>query len=80
MSSNLHNTDYQIKLKQGLRSALLTTATSNTGIQGEPHYTTDTKQLFIHDGTVVQPVQSLDMAIVNNNEVVCHNNQIVYNY
>lgn len=63
--SNLHGTDYLIKFKQGTRSNLLKTATSNAGVQGEPHYTTDTKQLFIHDGTVVQPIQTLDMAVVD---------------
>ena len=61
--SNLHGTDYLIKFKQGTRSNLLKTATSNAGVQGEPHYTTDTKQLFIHDGTRVQPVLSLDMVL-----------------
>ena len=65
MSSNLHGTDYQIKIKQGTRSNLLVTATSNIGVQGEPYYTTDTKQLFIHDGDKAEPVQSLDMACID---------------
>lgn len=88
--SNFEDTDFQLKIKSAYnngtgftaitRSNVLSTAVSNSGVQGEPHYTTDTKQLFIHDGTVVQPVQSLDMAVGNNNEVVCNNNEIVYNF
>lgn len=78
--SNMHGTDYQIKLKQGTRANLLKTATSNAGVQGEPHYTTDTKQLFIHDGTVVQPVQSLDMAVTYDDSVVCNNGEVVFNF
>jgi len=51
-----------------------------TKYQGEPYYTTDTKQLFIHDGTVVQPVQSLDMACINDGDVVTNEGEIVYAY
>ena len=90
MASNLHDTDYNLRFKIAynggagwvtlVRSNLLSTAVSNSGVQGEPHYTTDTKQLFIHDGTVVQPVQSLDMAVCNLGEVVTNNDEIVFNY
>lgn len=80
MSSNLHGTDYQIKIKQGTRSNLLITATSNTGVQGEPHYTTDTKQLFVHDGTRVQAIQTLDMALTYADEIISHEGNIIYNF
>lgn len=65
MSPYLHDTDYVIQIKQGLRSALLSLATLNASVQGEPHYTTDGKQLFISDGSIIQPVQSLDMSLVD---------------
>ena len=61
--SRLHDTDYVIQLKRGLRKNLQIKATANSGIQAEPYYTTDTKQFFIHDGTSPQPIRSLDMAI-----------------
>ena len=63
--SRLHDTDYVIQIKRGLRKNLLLKATTNAGIQAEPYYTTDTKQFFIHDGTAPQPIPSLDMAIVD---------------
>lgn len=67
----------QILLKRGTKQNVLTTL-SSTGVQGEPHYTTDTKQLFIHDGTRVQPVQTLDMAIFFEDEIISFNNEVVY--
>jgi len=48
---NLHSQDYIIKLKQGLAASINATATKNSAVQGEPHYTTDTKELYIFDGT-----------------------------
>lgn len=69
----------QIRLKRNTKQNVLTTL-SSSGVQGEPHYTTDTKQLFIHDGTVVQPVQSLDMAMCYEDEIISFNNEVVYIY
>lgn len=42
-----------IQLKQGTRANLTAAATTGLLLQGEPLYTTDTKQLFIADGTFV---------------------------
>lgn len=50
--ANLHNQDYQIKLKQGTQANINATATKNQAIEGEPHYTTDSKVLYTFDGTV----------------------------
>jgi hypothetical protein len=52
--ANLHDTDYQIKFKQGLFANVSTTATLNSAITGEPHYTTDTKDLYVFDGSAMQ--------------------------
>lgn len=76
----LNDTSQQIKLKSGLRANLESTATSRLGVQGEAAYTTDDKQLFVHDGTSFVPVQTLDMAVVDEGNVVTNEGQIVYNY
>lgn len=69
----------QIVLKQGLRANVDKTAASNMSVQGEPAYTTDTKTLWIHDGTIFNPVQTLDIAVTYDDEVVCNDGTVVYN-
>jgi len=54
--ADLHNKDFQLQLKSGLEANINATATVNTAIEGEPHYTTDTKKLYIFDGTNNIPV------------------------
>lgn len=49
--SNLHSKDFQLKLKQGVVANINTDATKGVAVTGEPHYTTDTKDLYIFDGT-----------------------------
>ena len=41
----------QIKFKSGLAANINSTATQNLAVEGEPHWTTDTKQLFVYDGS-----------------------------
>lgn len=53
---NLHDTDYQIKIKQGTAANINATATVNAAVEGEPHWTTDTDTLFVYDGTLNRPV------------------------
>jgi len=69
-----------IRFKPVSRTNLLTTKVSNAGARGEPHWIPATGQLFIHDGTVVQPVQTLDMAVIKYGEVVTKNDKIVYKF
>ena len=78
--TKLNKGNNQIRLKRGLRAALNTAATAYLGLQGEPAYTTDTKQLFIHDGANFRPVQSLDMAVLFDNQVVGFGNAVVTFY
>ena len=78
--AKLHSNNFTKLLKRGLRASLHLLATESQSVQGEMAYTTNTKQLFVHDGTGFKPVQSLDMAVVFEGEVVTHNNLIVYSY
>jgi hypothetical protein len=55
----------QIILKMGLRANVDKTSASNSGVQGEPAYTTNDKRLWIHDGTSFCPLPTLDMALVD---------------
>lgn len=48
--SNLHSQDYIIKFKQGLAANINATATVNSAVEGEPHWTTDTDQLYVFNG------------------------------
>ena len=49
--SDLHDTDHVIKFKTGLDANINATATVNSATEGEPHYATDTKELYIFDGS-----------------------------
>jgi len=49
--SNFHSTNYILKIKRGLFANINTTATKNSAVEGEPHYTTDTATTFIYDDT-----------------------------
>ena len=58
--ANLHgNNDYHIQLKQGLAANVAATATVNQAVTGEPAYTTDTKVLYIFNGTNFIPASSV---------------------
>jgi hypothetical protein len=54
--SILNRFPLQLQLKQGVVANINTTATKNLAVTGEPHYTTDTKTLYIFDGTNNIPV------------------------
>jgi hypothetical protein len=75
---NLNKTTQIIRLKRGLESNVNKKAADNTGVSGELVYTTDTKQLYLHDGDMYQLVQTLNRAIIHNDNVVVHNDSIVY--
>lgn len=47
----LNYNDYSLVFKKGLKANVNTTATKKTTYEGEPLYTTDTKELFINNGT-----------------------------
>jgi hypothetical protein len=60
---DLNSQDYHIQIKSGLQANILATATIYQAITGELHYATDTKQLYIFDGTTMVRV-SLQKTIV----------------
>lgn len=74
----LGRTIQQIKLKTGLKANINTTATKNLAVEGEPHYTTDTSELYVFDGENNQRVHGLDGAVTNDDEVVCNNGEVVF--
>jgi hypothetical protein len=76
--SNLHETIFTLRFKRGLRAALQ--VLTNYGYQGEPAYTTDTKHLFINDGTEWKPLPSLDMAVSFDDTLILHNDEMVWVY
>lgn len=41
----------QIKFKSGLAANINSTVTQNLAVEGEPHWTTDTNQLYMFNGT-----------------------------
>jgi len=49
--AKLNKNNLQIKFKRGVAANINTDATKYLASQGEPHYTTDTKQLYVFDGT-----------------------------
>lgn len=48
--SNFYNRPFNIKFKQGLSINITATATVNAAVKGEPHWATDTNQLYVFDG------------------------------
>lgn len=76
--ADLHGTDYQIKLKQGLSSAINALATRVQALAGEPHYTTDTYRLYIFDGNNNRRVHGLDMIVCDESEVVVDLGEVVW--
>ncbi len=56
----LNKTTLQIQLKQGLESNINTTATKNLAIEGEPHWVTDTGQMYMFGGTQNVHVPTMD--------------------
>jgi uncharacterized Zn-binding protein involved in type VI secretion len=78
MSRTFGEQDYQIVLKQGLAANINALATRLLAILGEPHYTTDTKQLYVFDGSNNVRIHGLDMAVVYGGDVVTMGGEIVW--
>lgn len=77
--AKLNKTTFRLLLKRGTRANL--NVVSNYFTQGEPVYTTDTKQLFIADASYIpQPVATLDMAVTFEGEIIINSGEIVWTY
>lgn len=75
--SILFNRPLTIKIKQGLLAYLKTKATMKLSVDGEPFWTTDTKELYIaQDGNMYGI--SLSTAICHEGEIITYNNEIVH--
>lgn len=74
--ANLHSQKYQIKLKNGTLANLKGKAAELLGIEGEPAYTTDTKNFFIHDGSRYLPPNA-DLLVFYENEIISYDNEAV---
>lgn len=46
-----NNQPVQLQFKQGLEANINTDVTKNLAVEGEPHWCTDTDQLWMFDGT-----------------------------
>lgn len=73
--AKLNKVDFTLRLRRGLRSRI--ERTDQYHLQGEPGYATDTKDLFVSDGTAFQPVQTLDMLVMHSDDMVVHNGEPV---
>ena len=51
LKKRLSNVPFQIIFKRGAKADINTTVTKAKGMLGEPHYTHDTKEFYIHNGT-----------------------------
>lgn len=80
MSVKLNKTPMALVPATGLRANLETNDTFVAGLDYELMYTTDGKQLFVMGTAQVHPVQTLDMAVTNNDEIISNNGEIVYNF
>jgi hypothetical protein len=83
--TKLNKNDFTIQMRRGLRANVEKPELfyNHAAIpQGEPLYTTDTKQLFIVDSAGVSAVQSLDMAVIDEDYqvVVDENYEMVHTF
>lgn len=76
----LNGTTQQLKFKSGLAANINTTATKNLAVEGEPHWATDTDKLWVFDGSNNVRVHGLDTAVTYDDNVVCNNGEIVFNF
>lgn len=67
---------YYLRFRRGLAANIPATATINDALEGEPAYTTDTKILFVHDGSNFSP--AMPPLIAYENDTVFYENDAVY--
>lgn len=67
-----------IKVKRGLAANINKTATVNSAVAGEPHYTTDGKRLYMFDGTINRRVHGLDMIMTFGGEVMVLGGEVLW--
>lgn len=75
MSYKFQHQSFFIQLKRGLRASLDKKTTLH--VQGELLSTTDTHNLFLSDGSALYPVQTADMLVCHEDDLVFHNGEPV---
>lgn len=78
-AGNLNRTEQQIRFKRGLKENLDSVCTAVLGLEGEPAFTTDTHQFFVHNGTRFVP-PNFDMLVSYENEGVYNDNEAIIYY
>lgn len=76
----LNNVPFTIRLRRGLRAAIYGPAVHYNHAEvpeGELLYTTDTQQLYHTTAISVQPVQTVNMIVVHESEIMFHDGEIV---
>ncbi len=76
--AQLNKTNFQIKFKQGLSTNINGAITQVYAATGEPHYTTDTKKLYVYDGSNNERVHGLDMAITFEGDIIINEGEIIW--
>jgi len=78
MTNLLNKTYWTLQMKTGLAASINALATVYTFIVGELAYTTDTKKLYVFDGTANRRVHGLDTALVFEGEILTFNKEILW--
>lgn len=77
----LDRTRQQGKFRTGLAANINATATKNLAIEGEAYWTTDTNKLWVFNSSKnAVRVHGLDMAVTYDDNVVCNDGEIVFNF
>lgn len=62
--AKLHSNNFTLLLKRGTLANLNTANNKSIAVQGEPAYTTDSKQVYIFDGTDFIPISARHAVVV----------------
>ena len=76
--AKLNKTNFQLKFKQGLATNINTAITKNLAVEGEPHWTTDGKDLYVFDGSNNTRVHGLDLVVMFEDNIISYLGEIVW--
>jgi hypothetical protein len=75
----LNKVPFTIRLRRMLASALVKVS-SGYQYEGEPGYATDTEQLYMSNGTLFKPVQTANLLVSHDDELVFSDGDAVIHY
>jgi hypothetical protein len=67
----LNRTPFTIRLRR-MTAQALSALSQYLQYEGEPAYSTDTKQMFVSDGTYFNPVQTVNLMMCHDDDLVFH--------